>query len=61
MTNKEFLSTLTNEQCYVVLDWLFHKWGKQWTSTRDAVILWLGEEYNKDNFELVSNVWGIQL
>lgn len=58
MTNKEFITTLNDEQCYIVLDWLFHQWGKQWTSTRDAVILWLGEEYNPENFERVKNIWG---
>ena len=59
MTNKEFLATLTEEQCYAVMDWLLHKCGRQWTSTRDAVILWLAEEYKQENFERVKNVWDL--
>lgn len=61
MTNKEFLLTLTNEQCYIVLDWLLHKWGMQWTSTRDAVILWLGEEYKPEDFERIKEVWHLNI
>ena len=59
MTNQEFLATLEPEQCYAVIDWLFHRWGMQWTDTRDAIILWLAEEYKPENFERVKNVWGL--
>lgn len=59
MTNQEFLATLTEEQCYTVIDWLLHKWGRQWTSTRDAVILWLAQEYKPEDFERVKIVWGL--
>lgn len=59
MTNKEYISTLDEEQFYTVIDWLLHKWGKQFISTRDAVILWLAEEYKPEHFERVKNVWGL--
>lgn len=61
MTNQEFLATLEPEQCYAIIDWLFRRWGRQWTDTRDAIILWLKEEYKPENFERVKNVWGLAI
>ena len=61
MTNQQFIATLKPETCYKVLHWLFFDWGMQWTSTRDAIILWLGEEYSSENFERVKDVWGLVL
>lgn len=59
MTNKEFISTLEPDKYYNVIDWLFHRWGLQWTDTRSAVILWLAEEYKPENFERIKEVWNL--
>lgn len=46
MTNKEWLATLSTETWFdVVHEWLFHKYGMQWTDTRIAVMEWLEAEH----------------
>lgn len=59
MTNQQFLATLEPDQCYAVIEWLLHKWGRQFTSTKNAVILWLNQDYKPEDFERVKNVWGL--
>jgi hypothetical protein len=46
MTNKEWLATLPPDEWWeTVHEWLFHKYGKQWTDSRLAVIEWLEKEH----------------
>jgi hypothetical protein len=61
MTNQEYLATLKPDQCYAVIDWLLHRWGRKWANTRDAVILWLADEYKPDNFERVKKLWNLEI
>ena len=42
-TNKEMLAELDNERWYDIVDWLFHDYGRNFTSTRGAVIQWLDQ------------------
>ena len=45
MTNKEWMATLTSEELFGLLDWLYHDYGKQYTNTRWAIIKWFDEEH----------------
>ena len=45
MTNKEWMATLTAEQCYDVMWWLFHEFAAYSNHTRYAIIGWLDEEH----------------
>lgn len=47
MTNKEYLSTLSNDEWFVLVDWLFHKYGMWYTNSRIAIIEWLDKEYEE--------------
>lgn len=46
MTNQEWLATLSPEEWYQKIHWLYHVYGKQWTDTRSAILDWLVEEHN---------------
>lgn len=46
MTNKEWLATLTAEEWYNKVDWLFHDYGKRYDNTWLAILAWLEEEHN---------------
>ena len=43
MTNKEWLATLSPEEWYKTVHWLFHEYGKRYTDTYSAIIAWLEE------------------
>ena len=45
MTNKEWLATLSPNEWYKKVHWLFHEYGKRYTDTYLAVIEWLEEEH----------------
>lgn len=44
MTNQEAMIQLTLEEFYEKMDWLLHKYGTEYNSTRLAVIEWLKRE-----------------
>lgn len=46
MTNKEWLSTLSAEDWYSTVYWLFYVYGKRYTDTYSAVLSWLNETHN---------------
>ena len=52
MTNKEYLSTLSNEDWYMLVDWLFHKYALQSTHSYIAILEWLDKEHRKEEEEL---------
>lgn len=41
MTNKEWLSTLTTEECYEVLHWMFTVYAYSVNSSKKGIIQWL--------------------
>ena len=45
MTNKEQLAILSPEQWWCRVDWLYHKYGKKFTDSAQAIMSWLEEEY----------------
>ena len=45
MTNKEWLSTLSAEEWWDVINWLYHTYGMMWTDSRLAIMAWLEEEH----------------
>ena len=45
MTNQEYIAKLNPEELYLVIDWLMHDYGRNYTDTRCAVIEWLKKEY----------------
>ena len=47
MTNKEWLSSLTAEEWYMEVHWLFHEYGKRYDNTYLAIIEWLKEEHEQ--------------
>lgn len=47
MTNKEWLATLSAEEWYQTIHWLYHVYGKRWTDTRLAILDWLEEEHTE--------------
>lgn len=59
MTNKEYLSTLSNEDWHMLVDWLFHKYALRFTNSRIAIIEWLDKEHNEirwtDKLSIKSN------
>lgn len=44
MTNLEHLSSLTSEEAYEIMRWLFFEYGRMYTLTREAIIEWLEKE-----------------
>ena len=46
MTNKEWLATISDEEWYAKIWWLFHIYGKRYDNTYAAVIEWLKETHN---------------
>ena len=46
MTNKEWLATLSAEDWFSTVYWLFHVYGKRYGDTYLAVLSWLNENYN---------------
>lgn len=51
MTNREYLSTLSNEELSnVIYDIIVDRIGIRYTSSRMGVAEWLGEEYNKTDY-----------
>lgn len=46
MTNKEWLATLSAEDWYSTVHWLFHVYGKRYTDTYSAILSWLNETHN---------------
>lgn len=47
MTNKEYLSTLSTEDWFMLVDWLFHRYGLWYTHSRIAIIEWLDKEHSE--------------
>lgn len=45
MTNKEWMATLTAEQVYDVMWWLFNKYAFRFTHSQMAIIDWLDETH----------------
>lgn len=43
-TNQKKLSTLTAEECYNKMVWLFQDYGKSFQDSRAAIIEWLNSE-----------------
>lgn len=60
MTNKEWLATLSSEDCCRVIDWLWHEYGRGYTDTRRAVIEWLDMRHNVVEFENIKKLWGLK-
>ena len=48
MTNKEWLVTLSPQEWYMAVHWLFHNYGKRYDNTYLAVIAWLEEKHIAD-------------
>ena len=49
MTNQEYIAKLNPEELYLVIDWLMHDYGRNYTDTRCAVIEWLKKEYDGED------------
>lgn len=45
MTNKEWLATLSPDEWYMKVHWLFHEYGKCYDNSYLAIIEWLEEEH----------------
>lgn len=45
MTNKEWLATVSAQEWYLAVHWLFHEYGKRFDDTYLAVIAWLEKEH----------------
>ncbi len=41
ITNKQWLATLDDDDCYDMMNWLMYQYGLKFNSARDAVIKWL--------------------
>ena len=50
MNNKEYLSTVSAEEWYDVVQWLFHKYGKRYTESRGAIMEWLEMEHEAADY-----------
>ena len=46
-TNKEWLATLSAEEWYQTIHWLYYIYGKRWTESRLAILDWLEEEHTE--------------
>ena len=46
MTNKEHLATLSANDWFDRIYWLYHSYGKFYTDSRAAIIHWLDEQYH---------------
>lgn len=44
MTNKEWLATLSAEECYNKMVWIFQEYGRRFGDSRLAIIEWLQAE-----------------
>ncbi len=47
MTNKEYIATLSAEEAYELLDWLFNVYARGYSYGRLAIIQWLDAEYEE--------------
>ena len=45
MTNKEWIGVISSEKATDILDWVFHNYGRRFTSTRAGVIAWMDAEH----------------
>lgn len=48
MTNKEYLSTLSAEEWFIKIGWLFKVYGKSYTDSHIAIIEWLNKEHEEE-------------
>ena len=46
MTNKEWLATLSPQEWYLQIQWLFHVYGKRYTDSYLAITEWLEEKHS---------------
>ena len=44
MTNQQWLATISPDEWYSVIDWLFHVYGKQYADSYKAITLWLEKD-----------------
>lgn len=61
MTNKEWLFTLSAETCWIVLDWVMHKYGKCYIDTAVAVIEWLDKPFDLEQMRNDFEKWHIRI
>lgn len=60
MTNREYLSTLSNEELSnAIYDIILNRIGIRYTSSRMGVAEWLGEECNKTDYMSVNELVAI--
>ena len=45
MTNKEWLATLSPQEWYVAVHWLFYNYGRKYDKTYLAITAWLEEKH----------------
>ena len=55
MTNKEWMATLTAEQFYDVMWWLFHEYAFRFTHSQMAIVEWLDAEHKSAEQSLPFN------
>ena len=60
MTNREKLRELSSEQLYLVLDRLYHCYGRAWTQSSTAIIEWFDKEYDESKDSMsYCYIWNI--
>ena len=53
LTNQQYLADLPPEECYDVIYWLFHDYGRRYNDTRHAVIDWMYREVKVGEWQRV--------
>lgn len=44
MTNQQYLATVSVDDCYEIINWVMHDYGRRYTNTPMAVKSWLHQE-----------------
>ena len=51
MSGKDYMTTLSSEELYDLLDWLMHIYARGYSDSRLAIIQWLDTEYTDEQFK----------
>lgn len=60
LTNKEWLATLTPDQWWLEMDWLFHKYSKRYDNSYITIVEWLStprDAWLKQTIKEGAQIW----
>ena len=61
MLNKDWVGTLSPNDFYIVIDWLLHKYARQYSDSAIAAGCWLAKVYDENVVKTELAKWNITL